>query len=210
MGEKPLSIDEAPVQTATVGGVAPGGGFDAPPPDLSGANQINTTRSNIKHSAARAGDVGVSGAAAGPVKPGPTSPGAPGPTDPGDPFPPERGAELEASGKRGWYRPSATDAEPDAAGVAAEGEPIPGLDVKLGRNPGSGAAGVGPVKPEPTRPADPTPTHGGPTGMAIKEQGIKYGEAGGEATPAGDTAGVADAGQPIPGVDIIIKKNPPR
>lgn len=63
MGEKPLSIDEAPVQTATVGGVAPGtmpGRFDAPPPGMT-AGSISTTRSNIKNSGsmAMAGDPGA-------------------------------------------------------------------------------------------------------------------------------------------------------
>lgn len=54
MGEKPLSIDDAPAQASTVGGTGPPGG-DTPPPDVSGAAGINTTRSNIKNSGAVAG-----------------------------------------------------------------------------------------------------------------------------------------------------------
>ena len=82
------------------------------------------------------------------------------------------------------------------------GEPIPGIDVKLGKNQGGAVAGFGPVTPTPTRPGDPFPPDGGPGGGGAVS--------GAEASDADDTAEVAAAGQPIPGIDIIVKKNPPR
>lgn len=157
---------------------------DEGPPDMSGAGGIITTRSNIKHSSMTGDGSGSGGsdteghpeaagfalkengvkyddggtdtqatsaAAIGPVKPTPTNPPGPFPDDPG---------------------PGGS-----AGGMAADGDPIPGLDVKLGKNPG-GAASIGPLKPTPTDPGDPFPDDGGPAGIAIKEQGIKYGEAG--------------------------------
>lgn len=222
MGEKPLSIDESPVHARTIGGAEPSGGVDTPPPDMSGAAGIITTRSNIKHSGSAvasptdgggggvdgvpddapspgAGAAGInttrsniknasvadgasgsqgndtegqagiaikeqgikygggtdaqetSAAGTGPVKPTPTNPPDPFPDDP---------------------RPGGS-----AGGMAEDGEPIPGLDVKLGKNAG-GAASIGPPTSTPTNPPDPFPDAGGQAGYAIREQGIKYGEAG--------------------------------
>jgi hypothetical protein len=224
MGEKPLSIDEAPVPTATVGGVARGGGVDAPPPGMV-AGSINTTRSNIKSSGAvaTAGDAGASadrwvilpgeraappidgvGGAGTEEAPPPDMSGAASVVTTRSNIPSSRSVATADDAGTAADRPPPIDSDAD---VAVEGEPIPGLDMKLGRNPVSGAATVGPVKPEPTRPADPTPTHGGSAGIAIKEQGIKYGEDGGDALATGDAPQVAGAGKPIPGVEIVIKKN---
>jgi hypothetical protein len=153
MGEKPLSIDESPALARTIGGAAPPGGSDTPPPDMSGAAGIITTRSNIKgsHSVAEAG----SGSGA---------------TD--------------------------SDRRSDPNGIAIKEAP-----------PGAAA---GALKPTPTNPDDPFPAEGGAAGIAIKEQGVKYGEGGADATPAEDGPGIAGASEPIPGVDIIVKKHPPR
>lgn len=144
MGEKPLSIDEAPAQTAMIAGAGPSGGEEPPPPGSAAAG-INTTRSNIKHATPAA----VAGTG------------------------PQAGGDLDAG-------------------------PLPG--------------------PEPQDGA-----------LAVKEQGVKYGEAatgsgdqpaspGGDVddSAAGQGAGGAapnEAGAPgvagytpIPGIDIIVKK----
>jgi hypothetical protein len=254
MGEKPLSIDETPIPTATIGGVAPGtmpGGVDAPPPgmvagsiittrsniknvagtapppiggpgagtpagvtdeapppDMSGGATIITTRSNIKSASSVAGPAGDVGADRPPPIDGDGGGGtADSPSDAS-----EAAIVLNPSeGPRGsGSKSAAASAQSDGAGVAAESDPIPGLDVKLGKNPGGAAANIGPVKPEPTRPADPIPADAGPAGLAIKEQGIKHGDGGGDATPAVDAPEVAGRGNPIPGVDVIVKKDPPR
>lgn len=54
IGEKPLSIDEAPVPTATVG-VGPAGGFDAPPGVKYGGDDGGTTATTDAPGVAGAG-----------------------------------------------------------------------------------------------------------------------------------------------------------
>ncbi len=243
---KHASSVAAPPPVDGGGGAVDGEPVDIPPPGT-GAAGINTTRSNIKHGGSVAGGGsgsgesdtegpsdppglaikengikygdgggasadGTSGASIGPDKPGPT--------DPGDPFP----------------------ADPSPGGGAGSitgrvGEPIPGVDILPGKKRSGAAAGTGPVRPEPTRPADPFPPDGGPAGIAIKEQGVKYGEEAtgpvdspgvaaaaatrpGTAGDAGDavdgqdmslgteTVGAARAGEPIPQLDVKLGQNP--
>jgi hypothetical protein len=146
---------------------------------------ISTTRSNIKSGG---------GSAAGPGDPEPS--GEPGDDDPG-------GTAASGVNTTRSNIKHATSAAAGGGGVAAESDPIPGVDVKLGKNPGS-AAGTGPVRPEPTRPGDPFPPGGGPGGATSSA-----GEVGDQAEAAGAGEAAASA-PPIPGVDIIVRKNPPR
>ena len=123
MGEKPLSMDEAPVQTALVGGGSPLGGVDTPPGMAAGG--INTTRSNIKNSG-------------GVVGPPPADAGGGGAIDVTDDVQPPPGM---AAGGINTTRSNikhavsaagvgtATDAG-GADGITADGEPIPGIDTK--------------------------------------------------------------------------------
>jgi len=289
MGEKPLSIDEAPAQARTIGAPGPLGGVDTPPPGMA-ADLINTTRSDIKSSGSVAAPPPIDGGGGGPVDgepddapppgsgeslvvttrsniknsgsvaggrsgsgesdtEGPSDPpglaikengikygdgggasadgtsGAsigpdkPGPTDPGDPFP----ADPSPGG--------------GAGNIAGGSQPIPGVDILPGKKRSGAAAATGPVRPEPTRPADPFPADGGPAGLAVKEQGVRYGEEAtgpvdspgvaaaaatrpGTAGDAGDavegqglslgmeTLGAARAGDPVPELDVKLGRNP--
>ena len=173
-----------------VAAASPVAGIDDPPDTddldpMAGAGSINTTRSNIKNSGSAPVAEG-----SGPTPDEGTPPPPPGPS--------EAGEALGPNPKRGWYRPQRTKASTAAQKKAA---PVAARD----------AAAIGPEKPTPTDPGDPFPADGGPAAMAPEEQGATPGVAGGEATPAGDAPEVAEGyGQPIPGVDIIIKKHPPR
>lgn len=98
---------------------------------------------------------------------------------------------------------------PSGGGDAVDGEPVPGLDVKLGKNPGGSISGLPPdYQPTPTNPPDPIrePATGPGQGSAIGDPtGADAGSA------SGDQAGAGDAGamvQPVPGIDIIVKKRP--
>jgi hypothetical protein len=156
MGEKPLSIDEAPAQLGTIMGASPPDLADVPPPGMT-AGSITVTRSNIKSSG--------SAAAAGylppkPFQPEPTRPGDPFPTGP---LPTDTAMKKEAvtQGDAGGSEPAGLAVKDNGinvnGGAAMEGEPIPGIDIKLPKNPGGSAATAGPVKPDPTRPGDPPP-----------------------------------------------------
>jgi hypothetical protein len=103
------------------------------PPEIAAAT-INTTRSNIKTQGVAAPPVGTGDPAGfaikeqGVLKPshpgavgtGPVRPGSPGPTYPGDP--------IAAPG----------GGTPSGPSTAVDGDPIPGLDVPLGKPGGSG------------------------------------------------------------------------
>jgi hypothetical protein len=183
------------------GGADSGGGEAAEPPaaGTSGsgddfgaggmaADVVNTTRSNIKNGGSVvSGGGGTSDAT--PTKAGGETLAAP--------------AKDAAGGDEAGIAIKEQGVKVDGGGgeLAADGDPVPGLDVKLGKNPGGALMESGPVKPTPTRP-DPPPDHDGRAGASSSAAG------------AGDTAGetgIAEGvGQPIPGVDIVIKKNPPR
>ncbi len=137
-------------------------GDEAAPLETGAAEgSISTTRSNIKHGAAAAYEG----------------------------FPPADLAQKVVGATLAASQPAEND-DPDpevdggAGGTAMEGEPIPGIDVKLGKNAGGAVAGTGPVRATPTDPGDPFPP-----------------DAPGEAPAAGD---------PIPGIDVIVKQHPPR
>ena len=174
---------------------------------------------------------------------------------------------------RSNIKTSSMTTAPPGSNDAVDGDPIPGLDVKLGKNPGGSISGLPPdLQPTPTRPPDPirepgtarpgqaavgNPTGAGagsaagdhsedagsiaeagkpiPAGIAIKEQGVKYGEEAtgpvdspgvaaaaatsrlgttGDAVDRQDkilgteTVGAARAGDPIPGLDVKLGRNP--
>lgn len=181
LGKNPGGAASAAMPGAQVDGNPDGDELDP----MAGAGSINTTRSNIKNSGSAPVAEG-----SGPTPDEGTPPPPPGPS--------EAGEALGPNPKRGWYRPQRTKASTAAQKKAA---PVAARD----------AAAIGPEKPTPTDPGDPFPADGGPAAMAPEEQGATPGVAGGEATPAGDAPEVAEGyGQPIPGVDIIIKKHPPR
>lgn len=287
MGEKPLSIDDAPAQASTIGAPGPLGGVDTPPPGMA-AGGINTTRSNIKNSGAVAAPPPVDGGGGGsadgetedPLPPearaagiittrsnikhggsvaaggsGSAATDTDGPSDPSGLATEENGikhgdaggaADGTSEASIGPDRTGPTDpgdpfpADPGPAGGAGSiaggvGEPIPGIDGIRIKRPSGAAAGTGPVMPEPTRPADPFPAEGGPAGIAIKEQGVRYGEeaagpidspehgVGAATTTPGtagaavdgqnmgfgmETMGAARAGEPIPDIDVKLGKNP--
>lgn len=210
MGEKPLGIDEARAPIGTIAGGSPLGGVDVPPPAMK-AGSISTTRSNIKNSGSAAASQLPKG-----LEPTPTRPGDPFPDKP--PGPPglaikENGIKVDggAAGAEGVGQ----TAEP----VAMEGEPIPGIDTKGRHNPGGAASAAVPGAEVDDAPGgdEPDPMAGAASVVTTRSN-IKNGggvadagsEGGGDVTPAGDAPGVAGGIQPIPGVDIVIKKNPPR
>ncbi len=184
MGEKPLSIDEAPQQTAVAAG-GPLEELDAPP---AAAGTISTTRSNIKNQGAaahdpatEAGTGAVAEEAVGTVH---------GPDVAGMAIK-EQGVLKSTSTGQG---PRQTGGTVKTGGnMATEGDPIPGIDVKLGKNPGGGA--VGPVRPGPgpTDPGDPFP--------------VGTGVPGGGAGGGGDAPAATN---PLPGIDIIVKRDSDR
>jgi len=76
-----------------------------------------------------------------------------------------------------------------AGGIVADSDPIPGLDVKLGKNPGGALASVGPPKsgpgkPTPTRP-DPAPARVGPGGGTSSGPATSEGDGGETEDPSG-------------------------
>jgi hypothetical protein len=243
MGEKPLSIDEAP-QPVTVAAGGPIGGFDTPPPGSPAASSINTTRSNIRNQGAVAhdpataaggggavaeqargteqvtGDAGMAIKEQGVLKDTSTGQGnsgpigtlkkggnmvAPTPPESSD-FPPPitDGTSASAvgpirpgSGSPGPTYPPIPDGgnaavAPTDQGDLAEAE----LDEAALRSVPGGVGGVagGPVRPGPgpTYPNDPPPDDAPPTHSA----------------GSGSPAGVAAEGDPIPGIDVKLGKNP--
>ncbi len=171
MGEKPLGIDEAPARMGTIVGGAPLGGVDVPPPAMA-AGSINTTRSNIKNSGgvaeaaydtpdgdeldpmAMKADVvnttrsNIKSSGSAKAASPPPKEFEPTPTRPGDPFPDKPGpAGMAMKDRRIKGGDAATGAEgvgQTTEPVAMEGEPIPGADVKLGKNPGGAASAAAP------------------------------------------------------------------
>lgn len=135
MGEKPLGLDEAPAQLGTMTGVVPPAGVDVPPPGMA-TGSISTTTSNIKNS-------GSATATRPPKGFEPT------PTRPGDPFPDKPGPAGMAVKEQGLKvdggPPGAERFGQTVEPVAMEGEPVPGLDGKLGKNPGGEASAASPV-----------------------------------------------------------------
>lgn len=190
MGEKPLTTDEALPRAALVGG-GPLGGVDTPPPGMA-AGGINTTRSNIKNSGAMS-----AGPARGATKAqGAVLDAAPRDGEIVEDLDPMAGAAATESintTRSNIKSSGAMSAGPAGGGDAVDSDPIPGIDVKLGKNPGGGAiSGLPPdLQPTPTRPPDP-----------IREPGTRPGQgaaAGGPAgagagSPAGDQAGAGDVG----------------
>jgi hypothetical protein len=248
MGEKPLSIDEAP-QPVTVAAGGPLGGFDTPPPgSVASAGTISTTRSNIRNQGAVAhdpateaggagavadqargteqvtGDAGMAIKEQGVLKSHSTGHGssgpigtvktggnmvAPAPPEPSDSPPPiTDGTSASAvgpirpgSGSPGPTYPPIPDGgnaavAPTDQGNLAEAE----LDEGALRSVPGGVGGVlrgvagGPVRPGPgpTYPNDPPPDDAPPTNSA----------------GSGSPAGMAAEGDPIPGIDVKLGKNP--
>lgn len=186
MGEKPLGIDEAPARMGTIAGSAPLGGGDVPPPAMA-AGVINTTRSNIK-------STGSAKAASPPPKDL-----EPTPTRPGDPFPDEPGPAGIAIKENGIkVDGGAAGAErvgQTAESGAMEGDPVPGLDVKLGSNKPGAASAVVPGAEVYDTPdgdeLDPMAVAGGinTTRSNIKHSGSATAAGPSGATPVGGTSG---------------------
>jgi hypothetical protein len=124
MGEKPLSTDEAP-QPVTVAAGGPIGGFDTPPPGSSAAASVNTTRSNIRNQGVAAHDPATE-----------AGDGGRGVADEAATAEPASGAAGFAIKEQGVRRSTQPAAEPTEPGASMDGDPIPGIDVKLGKNPG--------------------------------------------------------------------------
>ncbi|MEA2901037.1 MAG: hypothetical protein QOH36_924 [Actinomycetota bacterium] len=176
IGEKPLLSDEEDLGQSA------------------GASAINTTRSNIKHAGAAAPADAPDAAmkAAGPAMAARLREAGASEADKDE----SAGIAIKEQGVKVDGAAAPEPSEPAAAamakkeqgpatdaGAAMPGDPVPDIDYKLGQAQDEAAA-AGPVRPTPTDPGDPTPPGGGPGG-------------GGE---------VAASGQPIPGVDVIVKK----
>ena len=238
---------------------------------MAGAGSISTTRSNIKNGGAMsAGPDADARTAQEPVLGA-----APRDGEIVDDLDPMAGAAASETiiTTRSNIKTSSMTTAPPGSNDAVDGDPIPGLDVKLGKNPGGSISGLPPdLQPTPTRPPDPirepgtarpgqaavgNPTGAGagsaagdhsedagsiaeagkpiPAGIAIKEQGVKYGEEAtgpvdspgvaaaaatsrlgttGDAVDRQDkilgteTVGAARAGDPIPGLDVKLGRNP--
>ena len=134
---------------------------------------------------------------------------------------PEAKVEGE-NGKRGWYsQAEPVDAEkvagpvamaaPNAAAAAVESDPIPGADVKLGKNPGgllsaTPRKGTGPELPADPQPAGPGEQAAGTGNNPIPGVDIIIKKNQGAAIEADAVEAVEGVGKPIPGVEIIIQK----
>ena len=188
MGEKPLGIDEAPAQLGTIAGGAPLGGVDVPPPGMA-ANTVNTTRDNIRNSGSVATQLPKG------LEPTPTRPGDPFPDMPG----PARSA-LKAQGARvdgGAVGGVGQTADP----VAMEGDPIPGLDMKLGKNPGGSASAAVPgAEVDDTPDGDELDPMAGAAGIITTRSNIKHSGSAAAATqlPKGLEPTPTRPGDPVP------------
>lgn len=184
MGEKPLNVDEAPQQAAVTAG-GPPGGFDVRPPISAAAGSINTTRSNIKNQGAVAHDPS---------------------TDAGD-----GDAVTEAA--------DGTDHAPDAGGMAIKEQGVV-KSTTTGQGPshtgGTVKSGGNMVAPGPTDLSDLSPPAPDPGGAAVGpvrpgSPGPTYPDDTAPGAPAGgkgSTGGMAAEGDPIPGIDVKLGKNP--
>lgn len=96
-------------------------------------------------------------------------------------------------------------ADAEAGGVAmAGGESAPGIAIKeqgIKYGEGAASAAVGPPTPTPTNPGDPFPGGTSPGGAAA---GI---DTDGDPIPGFPRGAIAGSNDPIPGVDIIVKKD---
>ena len=193
MGEKPLGIDEAPTRMGTIVGGAPLGGVDVPPP-ATAAGSISTTRSNIKSS-------GSAKAASPPPKdlePTPTRPGDPFPDEPGPPGLAVKENGIKVDGGAAGAEGVGQTAEP----VAMEGDPVPGLDVKLGSNkPGVASAAVPGAEVYDTPGGDELDPMAGAGSIITTRSNIKHGASATAAGPSGATPVGGTPGQDPPPFD---------